>query len=119
MINSTKKNFNTKNTCVIALIIFYECLNEHYKVIMFKVLGAVIYRFYAIYVCIDYLCLHHDKLSKKNPFFKVIISEYFSGIGIPDVSMSIMYCQIFSRGEHYVTSLQNGDLLTVKISSDY
>ena len=95
IIKSARKTYHTKNTCVIASVMFYE----NKKTIMFKIVGEIIYSLYYRYICLDYLCQHKYKLSNHIYDFKNTTFGAFSGIGIRDLLTRIMSC-------HNVSGLQ-------------
>ena len=89
----TKRVLKKYNTCVIALLEFYE----NRKTIILKVLGSVIYLIIIKYVCADYLCIQQVLLSLKNKLFQNITFNYISGIFIPVLLMNIMSCRGFLK----------------------
>ena len=76
ILKKIKNNFKTKNTCALALIMFYEKLNERFKFIVCMILGPTIYSLYNIYVCLEYFFLNILKLSKHNTCFKITMFNY-------------------------------------------
>ena len=64
---------------------------------MYKVIGAVIYTIIENYICLDYLGLLQDKLSKHKSNVLKIKSKNFSGLGISEILMNIISCYGFSK----------------------
>ena len=56
--NVTRK----KDTCIIALVIFYETKTKN-PIELYRVLSCVFYSIIDNYVCIDYLCCNSKTLS--------------------------------------------------------
>ena len=62
---------------------------------MYKVIGAVIYTINDEYICIEYMGLLQENLSKKNDYKNKI--KDFSGLGISYILMNIMSYHRFSN----------------------
>ena len=69
------KNVDKKSVNVISLIMF----DEHRDKIMSRVLGSVVYIFFDKFICIDYLCLIQNKISKHDKIFQNKYSMIFWG----------------------------------------
>ena len=54
------------NTCIIALLMFYEVINT----MIFKLLGSVIYCITNNYICVYYLCLHQGLIYFEQKVFE-------------------------------------------------
>ena len=78
-----KDYFRKNNTCVMALIMFYE--NNGEKTKMYRVLSCVVYSLIDNYVCIDYLACQLKTLSfiSSKPTFEQTSFNILLGIGIP------------------------------------
>ena len=63
---------------------------------MFKVLEIDIYSLFDSDMCLYYLCLHQEKLSKKDKLFNITTFDNISGVGITDVLINIISCHGFS-----------------------
>ena len=72
-------------------VIFYEKSNT----LMYKVIGPVINNIIDEYICLDYLGLLQENVSKHDNNFKNAKFNYFSGLGISDILMNIMSCHGF------------------------
>ena len=64
---------------------------------MYKVIGAVMYNIIDKYICLDYLGLLQENLSKHDNNFKKTKFKNLSGLGIPEILMSIVSCHIFVK----------------------
>ena len=62
-----------------------------------KVIGVVIYNIIDEYICLDYLGLLQEKLSKHDDKSKNAKFNNLSGLGIPDILMNIMSCHVFLK----------------------
>ena len=91
-----------KKTRVLALSMFYETRKHPKKA--FKVLSCVIYTIIGNYVCIDYSACEWKKLSEQ----PVDIGSYdkIFGIGIPDLLMNLMSCNIFIKNINPIVILK-------------
>ena len=58
--------FRKENSCVLSLLAF----DENIKIVIFKVLGSVLYCIIDNYLCVDYLCLHHAKIYLEHKGFE-------------------------------------------------
>ena len=90
-LKTTRKEFNTK-TFVLFLLMFYDNI----IIIMFKVLEIDIYSLFDSDMCLYYICLHQEKLSKKDKLFNITTFDNISGVGITDVLINIISCHGFS-----------------------
>ena len=79
---SCQKNY----VLVISFTMFYENMN----VLMYNVIGAVIYNIIDEYIRLDYLSLLQDNLSKHNNDFKNTKLKNLSWLGIRDILINIM-----------------------------
>ena len=84
-----------------ALPMFYE----HRNLMLFKVLGSIIYYIIYKYICLDYLCVNQDKLSSNYKAFQNSAFGDISDIGIPEVLMNIMSFCGFSKEEKTIVIL--------------
>ena len=64
---------------------------------MYKVIGLVIYTIIDEYICLDYMGLHREKLSKDDSNFKKTKFNNLSELKIPDILINIMSCQGFLK----------------------
>ena len=98
------------NTRVLALLMFYETINNPHKI--FKFLSCVIYKTIRNYVCIDYLACESKKLSgipvsfgggfiHGNKSYEKIL-----GIRIPYLLMNLMYCHDFLKNINPIVILK-------------
>ena len=100
----TNKHINKtsmkRNTRVLALVVHCELGNINPRK-MFKVLSCVIYEIIDRYVCIDYLGTEIKKIIQLNIglSLKIILEDKdydnLFGIGIPDILMNMLSCQVF------------------------
>ena len=67
-------------------MVFYECR----KIILFKLVGSIIYSLNKFTICTDYLCLHQETISQQDAGFEDTCLDFFSGIGIPNLLVNIM-----------------------------
>ena len=74
-------------------MVFYE----QRKKIMFRVIVAVIYTIVYNFICLYYLCMIQDNIFKHENKFEKTELNNFSGLGIPDILMSIISCHVFSK----------------------
>ena len=72
---------------------FYENRNTF----MYKVIGAVICTIIDEYICLYYLGLLQEKLSKHNDNFKKTKFKILSGLVIRDIFMNIVSCHGFIK----------------------
>ena len=86
-----QKFVNEENVTFISLIMFYEHNNTFFRVFL-----SVAYTIIDHFICIHYLCIFQDKLSKQNSNFEKKFND-LSRMGIPDILMSIMSCHGFSK----------------------
>ena len=63
---------------------------ENMKIFMYKVIGAVIYIIIDDYICIDYLGLLQENVSKQNNKFENTKFNDWYGLGIPEILMNII-----------------------------
>ena len=63
---------------------------ENRDTLMYKVIGSVIYTIIDEYICLDYLGLLQEKLSKHDDKSKNAKFNNLSGLGIPDILVNIM-----------------------------
>ena len=96
---------------MIALIVHYE--HGTFKARkLFKVLSCVIYTIIDRYVCIDYLCTEIKKISQlklgRSLKTKNEGMEYDNlfGIGIPDIFMNMLSCQVFTNNKDSIRTFQ-------------
>ena len=61
---------------------------------MYKVIGDLICTIIENYICIDYLGIVQDKLSKHDNSFENTKFKIFSGLIIPEILMNIMSCHV-------------------------
>ena len=88
----TRKTSKQDNIHVIDIIMFYE----NNELLIFKLLGIVVYWFLENYACVDYLCLKKDFfLSQKG--FEYTSFDEISGIGIPEILLNIVSCYGFLK----------------------
>ena len=66
------------NICVLSLLMLYEIIN----IMIFKVLGSVVYCIMDNYICVDYYFLQKFKLSLDHKGFEITAFNDISGIGI-------------------------------------
>ena len=64
---------------------------------MYKVIGAVIYTIIDEYICLDYMVLLQEKLSRHNDNPKKTKLNDLTGFGIPEILMNIMSCNGFVK----------------------
>ena len=81
------------NVSVISLLIFYD----NRGVIVYKVIGAVLYNIIDNYICIYFMGLLQDKMSKHNNRFEKTKFNDFYGLGIPEILINIMSCHGFYK----------------------
>ena len=62
---------------------------------MYKVTRSVIYTIIDDYICLDYLVLLKENLSKHDNNFEKNKFRDLSALGIPDICMNIMSCHGF------------------------
>ena len=55
--------------------------------------------------CLNYLCIHQNKLSSNDMSFQDATCDGFPGIGIPEVLMNIMYCCGYAKEENKIIIL--------------
>ena len=91
------KTLKKDNTCVIALIMFYE----NRKSLIFKVLGVVVYCFSEIYICVDYLSLQKEEnMSLSHRVFEDTSFYELSGMVIPKLLLNIVSCYGFFQDDN-------------------
>ena len=80
-----------KDTCVIALIMFYESKSKN-PIKVYRVFSCVPYSLIKKYVCIEYLCFQSKKLSSisYDRIFEHTSYNILLGIGIPEVLMNLV-----------------------------
>ena len=88
-----KDKLSKHNIYVLSLIKFYGNRN----ILVYKVIGAVIYTIIDEYICLDYLDLLQEKLSKHDNNFKDTKFDYFTVLGIPDILINIISCHGFVK----------------------
>ena len=76
-----KRQFVKNNVSVPLLTIFYK----NSKILMYKVIGTVIYTINDYYIFLDYLDLIQQNLSKYNNNFENTKFNDLSGLGMPDI----------------------------------
>ena len=89
-LNSIKNELSKKNVSVLSFMMFYD----KRKQFTYKVIGSVIYTIIHEYIFVDYLGLLQEKLSKNDDNFKNTKFNYLYGLGIPDIMMNIMSCNV-------------------------
>ena len=65
--------------------------------LMYKEIEAVMYTVIDEYICLDYLGLIKEKLSKHDNTFKNTRFKDLYGLGIPEILMNIMSCNLFVK----------------------
>ena len=85
-----------ENTYVMALILIYENIGKDTKTV-YRVLSCVVYNTINNYVCIDYLLCQSKTLCDilRNPKFKEISFNLLLGIGIPELLLNLVSCNVF------------------------
>ena len=78
IVNSTNYYLTETNVSVISLIMFYD----NSKIMMYKLIGAVIYTIIDNYICFEYLGFLEDNLSKHDNKFENTKFKKKSGLGI-------------------------------------
>ena len=71
----------------------------HRGKIIFRVLVSVIYTIIDHLICLDYMYLIQDKLSKHDKNFVKKYFNYFSGIGVPEILMNLVSCHGFEKNQ--------------------
>ena len=61
-----RKVFKKNNICVISILMFYE----NRKIMIYKVLGSVIYCIIDNYLCVGFMCLQKVRLSLEHKYLK-------------------------------------------------
>ena len=94
---SIKETLILKGVNIVSIVMFYDSRDK----IVFKVLGGsfndkILYNF----ICIDYLCLVQDELSKNDKRFENIEFNDLSGIVIPEIFMNLMYCHVLRKNRN-------------------
>ena len=87
-----------ENTCVIALVTFYENITDN-PTKLFRVFSCVLYYIIENYVAIDFLCCQYKKFSiicSDKTFTGMSYNELI-GIGIPEVLMHLISYHIFTK----------------------
>ena len=92
-----KNVMRKKDTCVIALVMFYDTFKNPRKV--YRVLSCLLYSFMENYFCIDYICCHSktssiissDKISEEASYNELL------GIGILEVLINHISCHGFTK----------------------
>ena len=72
-------------------------LHDNGKIIIYKLIGAVMYNIIDNCTCLDYLGMLQDKLSKHDNKFENTKFNNLSELGIPDILMNIISCHGFSK----------------------
>ena len=87
-----------KNTCVLALIMFYDNNGVKPNKVC-RVLSCVLYYLIENYVCIDYLSYQSKTLStiSSNRIFEKISFNILLGIDIPELLLDILSCHGFVK----------------------
>ena len=82
-----------KDTCIIALIMFYESKGKK-SIKLYRVLSCVLYYPMENSVCIDYLYYQFKTLIiiSSNRIFEQKIYNILLGIGIPEVLLNLVSC---------------------------
>ena len=85
-----------KDTCIIALIMFYESKTKP-PIKLYRVLSCVLYYIIDNYVCIDYLCCQSKTINSipSDKIFEQASYNILLGIGIPEVPMDLLSCHVF------------------------
>ena len=86
------------NTCVMALIIFYENNGLKPKK-LYRVLSCVVYALIDNYFCIDYISCQPKTLRSisSKPTFEQTNFNILLGIGIPELLLNLVSCHGFMK----------------------
>ena len=76
---------------------------------MYKIIRAIIYTIIDEYICLDYLGLLQEKLSKHDKNFRKTKFNDLSQLGMPDILMNIISCHGFvkSSSSKLILTLRN------------
>ena len=85
-----------KNTYGMALIMIYENSGKYIRKV-YRVLSCVVYTFIDNYVCIEYLSCQPKTLCgiSNNPTFNEKCFNLLLGIGIPELLLNLVSCNVF------------------------
>ena len=88
------KNYLSKNNVsVISLIVFHE----NRTILMYNVIGVVMYTIIDDYICLDYLDLLQEKLKNHGNNFEKTNSKNLYGLGISEILKKFMLCHGFAK----------------------
>ena len=95
----TKKTMKYDSIHVIVIIIFYD----NRKLLIFKLLGIVVYWFLEKCFCIEYFCLQKEnRPSVSHRLFEDTSFDEILRIGTPDILVNVLACYGFGQ-EHTST----------------
>ena len=94
-----KKMFWEKDTCIIALVMFYDTKTKKNPKTLYMVLSFVFYWVIDDYLCIDYLYYTSKTLSviSSDKIFEEASYNKLLGIGTPEVLMNLISCHVFMK----------------------
>ena len=90
-----------KNTCVIALVMFYENRTTN-PTKVYRVLSCVLYSVMEMFVCVDFICCQFKSIryiSSDNVFEDKSYNELL-GIGISEVLVNLISCRGFMNNKN-------------------
>ena len=92
-VNSIKNELTKRNVSVITLMKFYD----KSKIVIYKVIGSVIYTIVDNCICLD--CLDFSKRSYRNMTItlKTPSSKIYTMLGILEILMNIILCHGFTK----------------------
>ena len=88
-----KKRVIKNDLSVLSLIVFYD-IN---KILMYKVIGLVVYTIIDDYICLDYLGFLQERLSKHDNNFENTKFKNLYALRIPKILMNIISCHVFAK----------------------
>ena len=97
-----KINFlRRKDKCVIGLVMFYGTKTKNSARVC-RALSCVLYSVIENYFCIDYVCCHFKTLSviSSDKIFEEASYNKLLGIGIIEVLMNLISCNIFMENKN-------------------